>query len=266
MRFQRTFSRIVAAGGGTTLGTDAVPTGKPSDALHDNQCSAQFNNVNGFPIQRVVVTYMAALGQFVAQPLPAKLYIYDDETDAWYQCGDEQMLVPGAVAWFDQPTLGQMGAMHGMPAGQSYQPGNAAVVAQSYNPGCINVCLVVEKPSTTTADPDGVYTFAMGFDISNSFENVPAVVTAPLAQAVAVVTGVNAHGGPASPVRTAGASVTIQADSDNTDSIWVGDSSVTVTKGIRLTKGNSVNLPVADASRVYVVGAAAGQKFQGIVA
>ena len=74
MRFLKTFSRVVIALGGTTLGTDAVPTGNPRVTANGCQASAAFANNVGFPIQRMVVAYHYA-GVGAPKLLPARLYV-----------------------------------------------------------------------------------------------------------------------------------------------------------------------------------------------
>jgi hypothetical protein len=241
MRFQQSFSRIVNAGGGTTLGTDTVPTTPPS-ATADNIIGASLKNIDGFPVQRFVVTYK---GPTNAQPLPAQLWMWEDSTAAWYRCGGTQMLSPGEVSWFDQPALGRMSAN------------------QEYNPGSLSLCLIVLKPAVATADPDGTYTFAMGVDISNSFETVLAAPGATLAE---VTVGVAAVAMSSS--RTAArAGLWVHARSSNTASIWVGDVDVAVGRGTELFPGDRAQLKgFADASRVFAVSALAGQKASGWLA
>jgi hypothetical protein len=162
MRFPKTFTRTINVAGGIVLGSDSAPTGTPQSIVPKNNCqlSAALCNVNGFPIQRVVVGYHGPVG---ALPLSAVLWCYDDETGVWYQVGSAKLLQPEQLTWFDQPTIGAMG-----PRGQADQSGQA----QMFNPGSLDLCLVV---SAAGADPDGTYTFALGMDISNALGDNVAV-------------------------------------------------------------------------------------------
>jgi hypothetical protein len=162
MRFPKTFTRTVNVVGGTVLGSDSAPTGQPQSILPPNNCqfSAALCNVNGFPIQRVVVGYHGPAG---AQPLSAALWCWDDETAIWYQVGSAKLLQPEQLTWFDQPTIGAMG-----PRGQADQSGQV----QMFNPGSLDLCLVV---SAAGGDPDGTYTFALGMDLSNALGDNVAV-------------------------------------------------------------------------------------------
>jgi hypothetical protein len=143
MRFQEQFSRVVAATGTTTLGTDAVPTSR-ADTMTECYFSSQIKNIDGFPVQRFCVAYK---GPTAATDLPAQLYVWDDLTGAWYASGASQALHPGTITWFDQPSLGRVG-----PADQT--------------PGSLDLYLHVAASGGT--DPDGTYTFALGADLSNN--------------------------------------------------------------------------------------------------
>ena len=157
MRFQASFSRTVLGGGVTTLGTDSAPTSAPSK-LSDNQISGTLNNINGFPIQRFAMAVSAPNG---SAAVPITVYMYEEETAAWYSCGAKSV-TPGTIAYFDQPTLGQCGKQGGY--------------NQSYSPGALDLCIVASAP---VGAPDGTYRFAMGFDLSSSIGdsvNVSATV------------------------------------------------------------------------------------------
>ena len=155
MRFQESFSRVVAAGGTTTLGTDTVPTTR-ADMANDCYMGSQIKNIDGFPVQRFCCAYKGPAG---ATNLPAQLYCYDDLTGAWYASGAVQTLRPGTITWFDQPSLGRCGA-----TGQT--------------PGSLDLFLRVGASGGT--DPDGTYTFALGVDLSNDgATEVPSSVGTP---------------------------------------------------------------------------------------
>ncbi len=52
--------------------------------------------------------------------------------------------------------------------------------------------------------------------------------------------------------------LTIKALSTNTHIIYIGDSGVTTSNGFPLSAGNTVNVPVIDASTIYAVSAGTG--------
>jgi len=55
--------------------------------------------------------------------------------------------------------------------------------------------------------------------------------------------------------------VEVKADLTNTDNIFVGIITVTITTGFLLDAGESVRIPINDLSKVYVVADAAAQGF-----
>jgi len=56
-------------------------------------------------------------------------------------------------------------------------------------------------------------------------------------------------------------SVTIKADSNNTDDVWVGfSSSIDPSTGFQLSAGESLDLVIDDLSKIYVVSPTDGQK------
>jgi len=52
----------------------------------------------------------------------------------------------------------------------------------------------------------------------------------------------------------------VKADNDNSSDVYVGDSDVTTSNGLRLVAGESITIEVADVSRLYAVANAASQK------
>jgi hypothetical protein len=146
MRFQKSFTRVVAAAGTTTLGTDTVPTGRPLASL-DYYLSGQLKNIDGFPVQRVCCAYH---GPTNAKALSAQLWLWDELTQNWYKSGQAVTMQPEAIAWFDQPSLQRLGA---------------GAENASQNPGSLDICLIV---SAAGSDPDGTYSFALGLDVSNN--------------------------------------------------------------------------------------------------
>ena len=103
--------------------------------------------MNGFPIQRIAVGYAStAIGPL---SLAAKLYCWDDLTGNWF-LADTKTMVAGTITWFDQPTLGNV------------PPVKDQLVSTA---GCLDVALVV---AAAGGDPAGIYTFAMGADVSSA--------------------------------------------------------------------------------------------------
>jgi hypothetical protein len=166
MRFQKLFSRAVAAAGTTTLGTDTVPSGKPSAvglaAGTDNSpyLSTKLKNIDGFPVQRLCVAYH---GPTNAKALSGQLWVYDDLQCMWFKSGAAVTMQPEAISWFDQPSLQRLGA-----------GGDGT----SQDPGGLDLYLIV---SAAGSDPDGTYAFSMGVDISNNgATEMPITATATI--------------------------------------------------------------------------------------
>ena len=59
-------------------------------------------------------------------------------------------------------------------------------------------------------------------------------------------------------------SITIKADNDNTDAVYIGDSSVTTTTGFRLNAGEAITLYLKDPSILYAISSSADQKIHYI--
>lgn len=139
MRFGKKFQRRVGGSGSPpVLGSDSAPIAAPDTS--DNQMQWQLFNVNGFPIQRIVVGYS---GPAMAANLSGKMYLWDDLSGAWY-LADTKTLVPGTLSWFDQPSLGN---------------------TPQASAGSLEIALVV---SAAGGDPNGTYTFVLGADFSNA--------------------------------------------------------------------------------------------------
>lgn len=142
MRFPRKFLRYVGAEieGASPLGSDSVPTGSPSNPT-DNQVELRLSNVNGYPVQRVVVGLVA--------PAPcsaiAHMYVGEDTSETWFESDLAKVLYSGTFAYFDAPVLADNSNVH------------------HRDTGSLEVCLVVEKPDDA---PDGSYTFVIGGDVS----------------------------------------------------------------------------------------------------
>lgn len=161
MRFGKKFVRRV---GGTTsdpvLGSDSPPAGIPASG--DNQFDWKVSNVHGFPIQRLVVGYAGPGG---AAALVATLYVWDDLSLNWFK-SEAVTVQPGALTWFDCPTLGDS--------------------SNGTSAGAINVALVV---AAAGGDPAGLYTFSLGADLSAGNSNSSGSSSAGSATAANQVTG-----------------------------------------------------------------------------
>lgn len=108
MRFQQTFTRTLAGSkkieGKTMLGSDPAPTG-PDDLTRDCAFASPRCDINGFPIQRVIVGYLAPTGDD-GGPLPFEAYVYDDLTRAWFRANTtHDMLKHGHLVGIDTPSL-----------------------------------------------------------------------------------------------------------------------------------------------------------------
>jgi len=131
-------------------GPPAVPAAGQSAALQDNCCYAKRGDVNGFPVQRICVTYHTTA--LTPVNLNARMYMFLDNTQTWYQVGAQQALVPDVVAFFDVISVMDMPS------------GNRDLNAS--NPGAPRMQLVVDDPGAGANN--GVYTFCMAPDMTNS--------------------------------------------------------------------------------------------------
>jgi len=55
-------------------------------------------------------------------------------------------------------------------------------------------------------------------------------------------------------------SITIKADDDNTDDIYIGKTGVTTTNGFRLRPGQAITIYISNPSILYAISGTAGQK------
>lgn len=151
MKFPTKFVRYVgtAPAGGKTLGSDSLPSGKASPVTNDNLLSSRFSNINGWPVQRIAVTYD---GPESAPDVTATMYFYEDATEQWYQIGAADVsMSPGTVTFFDVIALLD-------------QPNTIANLDQAMA-GSISQILICNLPSGSP--PDGAYTFAMAPDLTS---------------------------------------------------------------------------------------------------
>ena len=147
MRFPVAFTRWVgtAPAGGVALGSDTLPTTAPK-ATMDNLLASRFQNINGWPCHRIAVTYKGPTG---AIALTARMYFWEDETQAWYQVGGQVTMQPSQVSFFDVIALLEMP--------------NTEANLQNATPGSISQILIVDDVG---GSPPGEYQFAIGPDLT----------------------------------------------------------------------------------------------------
>lgn len=63
----------------------------------------------------------------------------------------------------------------------------------------------------------------------------------------------------------ASALVTLQADSTNTNNIFIGSSTVSMSSGVRLVPGASIQLPISSTSELYAISDAASQALNWLI-
>lgn len=144
MRFPKSFKRYVG-GGGTALGSDGSAGTPPTHgpvATMDNVLATKISSNDGWPVHRVAVAYKGPGG---APTLPAQIWVYDAETESWYEVGAPVNLTRNRLTYLDLPALAD-------PIGQ---PGGASS-------GGVVMALVVLDNSA----PSGEYTFAFGADLT----------------------------------------------------------------------------------------------------
>lgn len=148
MRFPHLFRRYVPSPDGapselTQLGADTPPTGEHRGNV-DNQTSLRLSNVNGYPVQRLVVGYVAPSED--APPVRAWVLVHEDNSGAWFRTElTSRELHPGVLTYFDLPTLAD----------------NSNVGSREV--GAIDLCVLVMPDEDA---PPGVHTFVVGGDVS----------------------------------------------------------------------------------------------------
>jgi hypothetical protein len=143
MQFPKTFKRYIGDSKGVdvALGADKFPTDRPTQE-QSNQIQFRPYNINGYPVQRVVIGYLGPEG-----PAPiATVYMHEDSTGAWFQTDDTKQLRMNRFQYFDLPVLAD----------------NANASHKSL--GSIELCIVVDKPKNAA---EGIYTFVVGGDVSS---------------------------------------------------------------------------------------------------
>ena len=143
MRFHKKFTRTVG-GGGTALGSDSPPTGRPKKKT-DNQMQSSFVIVHEWPVHRIAVGYVGPGG---APNLPARLYLYDELSQNWFLVSADVTLVAGRLTYFDVLAV---------------QPPPVRSDSSAGNSGSLEVALVVDSVG---GEPSGDYVFSMAPDLT----------------------------------------------------------------------------------------------------
>ena len=155
MRFSYKFDRTVAAGGVTTLGTDAVP----SDATYltnDNVFRTKLSASE--PSQRIVLAAKYT-GVGVPVDMTAKAYIYDGVSQGWFTVDSyKSTLKCGDICFFGIPQIISPTQVAG---GDEY----VSTIDS------IEWALVVDLPAGC---PDGSFEFLLGLDISEVEDEIQA--------------------------------------------------------------------------------------------
>lgn len=155
MRFQKTFQRQK---GGTpasvpAIGSDAAPTTTPPQDATTNLLSCRLRDINGWPVQRIVVGWNSA-NAVTPTPFNADLYFWEDASQCWYKINDTPLsLKPAQLYVFDTFAVSEP------PPTQAFsnQPGSPSQA------GSMDVMLVVSDPG---AQVNGLYTFVMSPDVT----------------------------------------------------------------------------------------------------
>lgn len=140
MRFAKVFKRYVGDGEGSKLGADKVPEGAPKGSS-ENVLQLRSANMNGFPVQRLVIGYAGP-----APVVKVAALVHDERSGQWFNTEPEQdaAVRNGRLAYVDLPTVGDLSRDDGG--------------------GAIEVVFIPELPKDA---PRGCYTFAIGGDVSN---------------------------------------------------------------------------------------------------
>ena len=155
MRFSYKFDRAVAAGGTTTLGTDAVPTDSTYLA-NDNVFKTKLSASE--PSQRICLAAKYT-GAGVPVPMTATAYIYDGVSGSWFTVDSyKSTLKCGDISFFGIPQIISPTQVSG---GDEYVSTIDSV----------EWALVVDLPAGC---PDGTFEFLLGLDISEVEDEIQA--------------------------------------------------------------------------------------------
>lgn len=151
MRFHKVFTRVVAkkgeklAPGVLRLGGDTLPKKQPH-ADSDNLLQLRSHNINGFPVQRIVIGLIAPAGACI----PVVVLVHDERSGAWFNTRSETDAVvrAGRLTFVDIPVAGDL---------QSPDHGG----------GAVEVRVLPQMPEDKEHAPPGSYTFAIAGDVSS---------------------------------------------------------------------------------------------------
>jgi hypothetical protein len=155
MRFPKTFQRWVGGSQPANiplLGSDAITLLNSTQTPLDCQFQTRLVNINGFPIQRIVVAYMPPTGVAVDPPLTASLYM---------QCRSQD---DGTIFWVAVPSLNTQLTTCGLTFFDT--PCITDVQNTELMKGSISTMLMLVV-STDPGATDGAHTFMVGADFSN---------------------------------------------------------------------------------------------------
>lgn len=104
MRFHLKFSRVKpAAPPAITLGADTNPpvAGPPNQSTTTNLLVAKWDTTAGFPAHRLAIGLKyTGVGAPGAQTFATTVYLWEDQTQAWYQLSTGTLVV-GQITFFD---------------------------------------------------------------------------------------------------------------------------------------------------------------------
>jgi hypothetical protein len=146
MRFPMSFQRRHGGAGPIKqFSDDVIPTTTPPGPGNDNVLSCRLWNLNGWPVQRIVVGYVASAG--IMDAPTADLYMWEETLGAWLKLnGSSVTLTQNGVAYFDVPTIAE--------------PAPVQKNLTSPSAGSLDVMIII------AATDDATYTFAMAPDVT----------------------------------------------------------------------------------------------------
>lgn len=155
----RYFTTVPA--GEVTLGSDTLPnsfSGEPGNyaslnAKKSNVFSCRLANINGWPVQRIVVGYKYEGAGSPPATLPVTVWVLDETSRNWYQVAGPATLLQNQLVFFDHPILSD----------NQQTQGNTADAVVKREVGSLDVALVIGSAGAV----DGRYLFPVGADVSS---------------------------------------------------------------------------------------------------
>lgn len=130
------------------LGADSAPTSMPTGA-NDNVYTHRTSNSSGWPVQRLVVGYKAPSGNIA---LTCTVYVWDANSQAWFQIGSSRQLMTGKLSYFDSLGLNEAPQIRSN--------------VELASPGSTYLAVVISDGSGNA--PNGEHVFVVGSDITNT--------------------------------------------------------------------------------------------------